>query len=84
MTQFDTCHTQRRNEHLAQPRGSETFSEQQCKRVNEWLGRVGEAAERNKETKFTALDQQLTPFMFERSFYATNPKAKPGVDGVIH
>ena len=42
----------------------------------------GERARKNKQERFTALLQHVTPDLLRQSFYALKRKAAPGADGV--
>lgn len=46
------------------------------------LGRIREAAKRDKHVRFSALLHHLTVELLEASYRKLNPKATPGVDGV--
>jgi RNA-directed DNA polymerase len=61
-----------RNTHRTQCRAS----------VLQSLGRIREAAKRDKRTRFTALLHHVTPTLLEWAFYQLKKAAAPGVDGV--
>src|SRR5262249_53508843 len=46
------------------------------------LGRVREAARRDKDARFTALLHHVTLGRLRAAYWAISPKAAPGVDGV--
>jgi RNA-directed DNA polymerase len=46
------------------------------------LGRIREAAKRDKQVRFTALLHHVTPTLLEWAFYRLKKAAAPGVDGV--
>jgi group II intron reverse transcriptase/maturase len=46
------------------------------------LGRIREAAKRDKQVRFTALLHHITPELLEWAFYNLKKAAAPGVDGV--
>src|SRR5215831_16759177 len=51
-------------------------------RVSQGLDRVRQAAKRNKEARFTALLHHVDIDCLREAFWAINPKAAAGVDGV--
>ena len=55
----------------------------QCREsVLQSLGRIREAAKRDKQVRFTALLHHVTPTLLEWAFYRLKKAAAPGVDGV--
>jgi len=50
--------------------------------VSSELGRVREVAQRDKDARFTALLHHVTLSRLRQAYWAINPKAAPGVDGV--
>ena len=52
------------------------------KSVSSGLGRVREAARRDKKARFTALLHHVTPELLRASFYELKRSASPGIDGV--
>jgi RNA-directed DNA polymerase len=61
---------------------SHTSPTQSGKRVSQGLNGVRQAAQRNKQERFTALLHHVTIDLLRDSFYALQRKAAPGVDGL--
>src|SRR3982751_1933984 len=61
---------------------SHTSPAQSGKRVSQGLRGVRQAAQRNKQERFTALLHHVTIDLLRDSFYALQRKAAPGVDGL--